>query len=82
MKRESDNSSKRTKKEDAFIRVAEKRTHRVLESLRLLGQCSNHRSYEYTDEQIAKIFSEIRKSTRLAENRFRVNQNNNTKFKF
>jgi len=62
-------SSKRTRAE-AFRRVAEKRTERVLDSLRLLGQCSNRRSYEYSDEQVAKIFREIRIALRRAEQKF------------
>ena len=63
---------KKTKnaKAEAFKRVAEKRTRKVLESLRLLGQCSNRRSYEYNDEQISKIFREIRSSLRHAEQSF------------
>lgn len=59
------------KKVDRFVRIAEKRTQRVLESLRLLGQCSNKRSYEYTDEQVNKIFREIRHCLRETEQSFR-----------
>jgi len=72
-------SSKRTRAE-AFRRVAEKRTERVLDSLRLLGQCSNRRSYEYSDEQVAKIFREIRIALRRAEQGFDSNRKN-THFK-
>jgi len=60
-----------SKKVDRFVRIAEKRTQRVLESLRLLGQCSNKRSYEYTDEQVNKIFREIRHCLRETEQNFR-----------
>lgn len=77
---DSANKRKRTKTE-AFRRIAERRTERVLQSLRLLGQCSNRRSYEYNDEQIAKIFREIRSAVRRAEQSFHGNNKRNTHFK-
>lgn len=60
-----------SRKTDRFVRVAEKRTQRVLDSLRLLGQCSNKRSYEYTDAQVDKILREIRNRLRETEQSFR-----------
>jgi hypothetical protein len=63
-------------KTEAFRRIAERRTERVLRSLRLLGQCSNRRSYEYNDEQINKIFREIRSAVRHAEQSFQNNRKN------
>ena len=65
---------------EAFRRIAEKRTGRVLDSLRLLRQCSNRRSYEYNDEQVTKIFREIRSALRHAEQSFKSN-NKNMRFK-
>lgn len=67
---------KKRAKAEAFRRIAERRTERVLQSLRLLGQCSNRRSYEYSDEQIAKIFREIRSALRHAEQSFQNNRRN------
>jgi len=66
---------------EAFKRIAARRTERVLQSLRLLGQCSNRRSYEYNDEQIAKIFKEIRSAVRHAEQSFHSNNKRNIHFK-
>lgn len=59
------------KKTERFVKIAEKRTERVLDSLRLLGQCSNRRSYRYSDDQINKIFREIRRCIRQTEEKFR-----------
>ena len=59
------------KKTERFVKIAEKRTERVLDSLRLLGQCSNRRSYGYTDDQVNKIFREIRRCVRQTEGKFR-----------
>jgi len=60
-------------KSDRFIRVAERRTARVLTDLRLLGQCANRRTYEYSPDQVRKIFSEIRRNLVVAEKRFGEN---------
>ena len=65
-------------KADRFIRIAEKRTQRVLESLRLLGQCSNKRIYEYSDEQVNKIFREIRYYVRETEQSFKGTKSKRT----
>lgn len=64
-------TTRRLSKTDAFKEIAAKRTVRVLDSLRLLGQCANRRSYEYTDVQVQKIFREIRNAVRDAEQRFK-----------
>ena len=73
-------SSSKRAKADSFVRIAEKRTKRVLDSLRLLEQCSNRRSYEYTDEQVTKIFREIRSALRRAEQSFK-NSKRSTHFR-
>jgi len=68
--------SKKLSKGEAFKKIAERRTIRVLDSLRLLGQCSNKRSYEYTEGQVQKIFREIRQAVRDAEQRFKTSKRN------
>ncbi len=62
--------AKNETKADMFVRVAEKRTIRVLDSLRLLAQCSNRRSYDYKEEQVRKIFREIRSAVSITESSF------------
>ena len=64
------NDADRESKGDRFIRVAERRTAKVLTDLRLLGQCANRRTYEYSPEQTRKIFREIRRSLGAVEKRF------------
>lgn len=43
-------------KAQRFERVAQRRVDKVVEALRVLGNCSNRSSYEYTGEQIEKMF--------------------------
>ena len=46
-------------KKQRFTRVVEKRVQNVLDSVRRLSQCSNHRMYEWNDEQLTKIWNAI-----------------------
>ena len=46
-------------KAERFKRVAENRTNKIINSIRLLGNCANKSNYEYTDEEVKKIFSAI-----------------------
>jgi hypothetical protein len=55
---------------ERFRRIASKRTNEILEKIRILGNCSNKSSYEYTEEEVNKIFSEIDKQLKLTKARF------------
>ena len=44
---------------EKFKRLATLRTNAVLEKLRLLGNLSSRTNYDYTDEEVIKIFSAI-----------------------
>ena len=48
-------------KKDRFIRLANKRVNNVLDQLRLIGNLSDSRYYDYSQEDIKKIFSSIQK---------------------
>ena len=57
-------------KRDRFIRLAEARTNKILEMMRLLGNCSSKSNYEYTDADIKKIFGALEKELKNTKNRF------------
>ena len=57
-------------KAERFRRVAERRVNNVLEAMRLLGQCSNRRIYEYTDDDVRRMFREIDREIRAAKQSF------------
>ena len=48
-----------TTKRERFEKVAVARTNKILNDLRLLGNCSNKNNYEYSEKDIKKIFSAI-----------------------
>lgn len=57
-------------KRDRFVRIAESRTNRILDQLKLLGNCANKHNYDYTDEDVRKIFSAIEKEVKAAKGKF------------
>lgn len=64
-----------------FKRLAEKRTRKVLNEIRVLSNLSNKGLYDYTPEQLRKIFGAIRDSLTKAEARFKGEQKHDTDFK-
>ena len=61
-------------KEQAFKRVAGKRAQRILKQLELLGNCGNKHNYEYTEEQVAKLFRNIDAQLQEARNHFNIHR--------
>lgn len=67
-------------KRHRFVRIAENRTNKILDMLRLLSNCSNKSNYDYTDEDIKKIFTAIEKETKNAKNAFMGIESKNERF--
>lgn len=53
-----------------FIRIAEARTNKIIESIALLGNLSNTSYYEYTPNQIEAMFSAIQEELDNQKRRF------------
>lgn len=66
-------------KRERFIRLANYRTNEVLKRLQVLGNCSNRSAYEYTENEINKIFMEIEKTVKETKAKFSFSRRN--KFK-
>ena len=67
-------------KRDRFVRIAEARTNKILEMMRLLGNCSSKSNYDYTDEDIKKIFGALEKELKNTKNKFLGVDSSNEKF--
>jgi len=63
-----------------FKRLAESRTQKILDQLRLIGNLSNTSAYEYSDDQVIKIFSAIREEVDNTEKRFHEKADNDDRF--
>ena len=69
-------------KSDKFLRVAKPRVQKILKAIRLLGNCSNRSNYEYTEQQITKIFTTVDNALNLTEKRFTKSKTEFEKFDF
>jgi len=57
---------------ERFKRLATYRTNEVLRKVKVLGNCANRSAYEYTEEEVNKIFSEIDKMVRSTKTKFHI----------
>lgn len=58
-------------KSEKFKRIAENRTNRIIEQIRVLGNLSNTSNYEFTMDEVDQIFksiqAELKKTKELFE---------------
>lgn len=47
---------------DKFVQLAEKRVNRTLKDIRLVGNLSNKSNYSYTDQDVKKIVSALKRA--------------------
>jgi hypothetical protein len=57
-------------KREHFRLLAERRTNKILKALETLGHCSNPYQYEWTDEEIEKIFQVIEERVQRTKAKF------------
>lgn len=57
-------------KREKFIRLAEARTNKIIDMLQLLGNCSNLSTYDYTQQDVDKIFAAIEFEVRETKKKF------------
>lgn len=61
---------KEQEKKERFKRLATQRTNSVLQKLKVLSNCANRSAYDYSEEEINKIFSEIERRVRETKAKF------------
>ncbi len=76
--------NKKSTRRERFENVAARRTQKILDALDILGNCSNRTNYEYTDEDVRKMFSAIKDKMKSTESAFgsAINRSERNKFKF
>lgn len=57
-------------KHEKFERLASKRTESVLKKLDVLANCSNKSNYEYSEDDVERIFSAIEEKVEQVEREF------------
>lgn len=68
-------------KKSNFIRLAEGRTNKIVDSLVSLSKLSNKNNYDYDSSQIKEIFDAIEKQLRITKNSFLSTHKKKFKFK-
>ena len=63
-------------RQDRFQRIATNRTNKILDMLRLLGNCSNTANYEYTEDEVKQIFSAIESEVKIQKAKFTASKSN------
>lgn len=69
-------------KRERFKKVAGNRVQRLLDTFALLSNCSDKNNYEYTEEDVKLMFSEIEKALRLTQETFKLHLKKEDKVKF
>lgn len=67
-------------KHDKFVRIVEARTNKAAEMIRLIGNCASKSSYEYSEEEVRKIFAYLEKELKNARNKFNGTESEEGKF--
>lgn len=58
------------KKREKFRELAEKRTNKALEAIRLIGNLSNRQTYTYDETEVRKIVKALRDAVSEVEGKF------------
>ena len=68
-------------KREKFVRLAEARTNKIIDMIQLLGNCSNASTYDYTQQDVEKIFAAIENELREAKKKFnRIESKKSSRF--
>lgn len=67
-------------KRERFKRLATSRTSGVLKRIKILSNCANRSAYDYSEEEISKIFSAIDRAVKESKSKFYF-PNQKTNFK-
>jgi hypothetical protein len=55
---------------EKFVYLANKRVNNAIKAIKLIGNLSNRSNYHYTQDDVKKIFSALRREIRMARDRF------------
>lgn len=73
-------ASKAETKKQRFRRLAEQRTNKAIDMLRLIGNLSNRMNYDYSEEDVKQIFDALENELYAAKEKFGVESREDKKF--
>jgi len=65
---------------DNFVRIAEKRTNKIIDMIETLGNLSNKSFYDYSQQEIESIFDAIQNELDTQRSRFENKDNKKKRF--
>lgn len=68
-------------RKENFIRIAENRTNKILDLIKLLGNLSNKSYYDFTSKQVDSIFNTIQNELEEQKKRFSTEKKDNKRFR-
>ena len=68
-------------KRGRFVKIVERRVNQILDNFDSLGKCSNRKNYEYSNEDVKRIFGEIERKIREIKLLFQETSKNKKRFK-
>jgi hypothetical protein len=76
--------SKKSIRRERFENVASRRVQKVMDFLDSLANCANRTNYEYTDDDVKKMFTALRDKLKMTEGAFgsALNKTEKNRFKF
>ncbi len=69
-------------KRDRFQRIAEARTNKIIDMIRLLGNCSNRANYDYDADDVKQVFDAIESELAEAKARYEMSDTPQNRFVF
>jgi CHASE1-domain containing sensor protein len=57
-------------KRERFVKLAEARTNKALKDIQLIGNLSNSNAYDYSDEDVRKMFKALQDGLERSKQRF------------
>jgi len=68
-------------KRDRFVRIVERRVNILLDGFDSLGKCANRRNYEYSDDDVKKIFGQLEIKIKEIKHLFKNSNQKKNRFK-
>jgi hypothetical protein len=62
----------REKDREKFVDLANKRVSKAMTSIRIIGNLSNRSNYDYTEEDVGKIFRALNEEVSACKKRFEL----------
>lgn len=65
-----------------FVKLAQARVSKTIKDIQLIGNLSNRSNYDYTDDDITKIFRALSEEISACKKRFELSKKKNDGIKF